>query len=65
MGATAASLEPANPDFQGKLGTGLMDAQSALMALSAGQPTTSLELIDDECSPPSPGGGGGDNDDDD
>ena len=64
MGVTATSLDSANPEYPGKIGAGLIDAQAALLALSTGHPSESLELIDDECSPVPPNGGGGDDDDD-
>lgn len=50
IGTTARSTDNANPDYQGKLGYGLIDAEAALVALSSGQQPSSLELIADGCT---------------
>jgi subtilisin family serine protease len=50
MGGTAQSLDAANPNFQGKLGAGLIDAQASLLALAQGRPPGSSELLDDDCT---------------
>lgn len=54
MGATAQDTDPANPDFQSKLGAGLIDTQAALLALAQGQPPVPFELLPEECLPAGP-----------
>jgi len=50
IGTSARSTDEANPDYQGNLGYGLIDAEAALLALAGGQQPASLELIADGCT---------------
>jgi hypothetical protein len=43
-----------NPDFQGKLGYGLLDAEAALQASAQRQPPFQAELIKNDCGSVAP-----------
>jgi len=49
MGGTAQSLKDANPNWDGKLGVGLVDAGAALQALASGTAVQSPDLLNDNC----------------
>jgi subtilisin family serine protease len=54
LGATARVIDIENPDFQGKLGYGLLDAEAALQASAQRQPPFQAELIKNDCGSVAP-----------